>query len=146
MADDYIPEIGKITISPDFTLGALSQDGFIAVYTKSGSCAELTHNEGLCRDTVHGVNPEVAAELKSPLFLFNRLKAFKEGRGDGRLLMEKLIRILDEHQITVINPMNPYGSMKLGTLTLFFKKYGFRLVGEGVVVREPQPATKEPTK
>jgi hypothetical protein len=138
MAESYVPEIDAICIQPDRTIeGVGFQKGFIGIYTKSGSCAELTHHEEMCMDVVEGVNPEIAATLKSPLYYFNRLKSRFEGRGDGKLLMETLIKILDEHTITVVNPMVPSGRLKAGPLFKFFMRYGFKPIGRRVLIREP---------
>ena len=53
--------------------------------------------------------------------------------------MRRLVEILDEKKITVINAMNPYGSMNRTELRKFYEKYGFvRINDDGLLVREPR--------
>jgi len=82
---------------------------------------------------------QVAAQrLQCPLFFFNRLKAKEEGRGDGTVLMQELLIILDAGQITVVNPINAYGLRTTNELIRFFSKFDFRHIGLSVLLREPK--------
>jgi GNAT superfamily N-acetyltransferase len=58
---------------------------------------------------------------------FNRLVVHEKMRNKGvaTLLMDELIKVLDEKQITLINDINPYGDLNFKQLEIFYKKYGF---------------------
>lgn len=76
-------------------------------------------------------------DIEPPIFFFNRIKAKVEGQGEGTLLMREIVKILDEKGITVVNTLNPYGSMDLEALTEFYKKYGFECIVEQLMIRRP---------
>jgi hypothetical protein len=78
--------------------------------------------------------------VDGPLFWFNRLKAGRrgEGTGSGTFLMKELEKILDEKGITVLNHVNPYGSLNMSQLKAFYKKFGFVDIGRGGMIRYPK--------
>ena len=80
---------------------------------------------------------EYGIEITQPLFYFNRLKVKVEGCGEGTLLMQEVVKILDERSLAVINYIHPYGSMDLATLTTFYAKYGFKKILDGLMFRIP---------
>ncbi len=107
-------------------------DERISLWTELGSCAELDRYFG---------DPELCGLGFVPtdnLFWFARLKAKVEGQGEGTRLMKRLVEILDERGVTVVNALNPYGSMDMQALTAFYKKYGFCEVEKGLMVRKPE--------
>jgi len=89
------------------------------------------------------IKREYGVEIEPPIFFFNRINAKIEGQGEGTLLMQEIVKILDEKGITVVNTLNPYGSMDLEALIEFYKKYGFECVvrvrdpSEGLMIRRP---------
>ena len=105
-------------------------DKGIYLWTSNYSCAELN----VCPSDMLS---EIDVTLQDPVFWFCRLKAKVEGRGEGTKLMDRLIDILDAGSISVINGVNPYGSMSMGNLKKFYKKYGFYEVGRDIMVRKP---------
>ena len=105
-------------------------DEHISLWTEIASCAELD------RWPLQSFN-DLNLELTEPVFWFNRLKAKVEGQGEGTKLMERLVQILDEKKITVVNGLNPYGSMSMDELKDFFKKYGFEDIGNDTMIRYP---------
>jgi len=104
-------------------------DTHIELWTKRGSCAQL--------DVFLGNLEDLGVKLSGPVFWFSRLKAKVEGEGEGTKLMERLVEILDERQITVVNGLNPYGEMDMEALTRFYTGYGFVSVGDGMMIRLP---------
>lgn len=105
-------------------------DEHISLMTEMGSCCELDRF----------LNPPYVIRAfccVDKLFWFARLKAKVEGQGEGTRLMKRLVEILDERGITVVNALNPYGSMDMEVLTEFYKKYGFVEIEKGLMVREP---------
>lgn len=146
---EYVPAISCVEYRPEHTYGGFTASASIYVSTKSGSAAELSPFdwEGLpgkyFRED-HAGNP-IVRQIKPPVFWFNRLLAARgyEGKGDGSLIMSTLAKLLDEHGITVINGVNPYGGLDRKMLTKFYEKYGFVLVEETVMVREPCPVSNE---
>lgn len=80
---------------------------------------------------------EYDIEVEQPLFFFNRIKAKVEGQGEGSLLMREVVKILDEMGVAVVNHINPYGGMDLKALIEFYKKYGFELIDEQLMLRFP---------
>lgn len=109
------------------------RDDFICLWTHGASIAELSlmdvYQETLKR--------EYGVEIEPPIFFFNRIKAKIEGQGEGTLLMQELVKIFDEKGITVVNTLNPYGSMDLEALIEFYKKYGFESIIEYLMIRRP---------
>lgn len=81
---------------------------------------------------------EYGVEIEPPVFFFNRIKAKVEGQGEGTLLMQEVTEILDEEGVTVVNHVDPYGSMDLVPLIKFYEKYGFELVDDRLMVRRPK--------
>ena len=77
-------------------------------------------------------------DYRYPLFFFNRIKATKERRGNGTILMKRLVEICDEKGLAIINPINPYGRMNLEELKAWFGNYGFFEVTDTVIVRFPR--------
>ncbi len=106
-------------------------DDHISLMTELGSIAELDRcSLGLSKTA------NIQLDLSDPVFWFARLKAKVEGQGEGTRLMKRLIEILDERGISVVNSLNPYGSMDMQALTEFYKKYGFSEVEKGLMVRK----------
>ncbi len=72
-------------------------------------------------------------------FYFNRLFVAKKirGRGIATEIMQQIIRIADEKQITIYCPVNPYGHLNLRQCIKFYSKYGFEQIGERTVIRKP---------
>lgn len=106
-------------------------DTGIYLYTEKASCAELDmYDIDLLKD--------LGCELVDPVFWFSRLKAKVEGQGEGTKLMERLVQILDEKGITVVNGVNPYGSMKMKDLVAFYERYDFVMIKDGIMVRYPK--------
>ena len=146
---DYIPEISRAEYRPERTYGGIAETASIYVSTKSGSLAELSRFDwegptGKDFREDYGDKP-IVQRIKPPVFWFNRLLAARgyEGKGDGRLIMVTLEKLLDDHGITVINGVNPYGGLDRKKLTKFYEKYGFVLVEKTIMVREPRPVSKE---
>ncbi len=106
-------------------------DEHISLMTELGSCC------GLDRYVVTDKS-DPSFVLVGKTFWFSRLKAKVEGQGEGTRLMKRLVEILDEQGITVVNALNPYGSMGMSALTEFYKKYGFREVEKGLMIRNPK--------
>lgn len=102
----------------------------ISLWTELGSCAELDK-------IAPGIVESLGCKLTEPIFWFCRLKAKVERQGEGTKLMKRLVQILDERKITVVNGPNAYGSMSLEQLKIFYRKYGFKDVDEGIMVRYP---------
>jgi hypothetical protein len=67
-----------------------------------------------------------------------------EGQGEGSFLLEKLVRILDEEGVTVVNGVNPYGSMDLEDLERFYGRYGFESFADGMMIRLPRGSRLPP--
>jgi hypothetical protein len=103
----------------------------IQIYLNDGSSAEL--------DEIPHVDEKLKPLLTGEkIFWFARLKAKKEGSGAGTLLMNELVKILDNRKISVVNALNPYGSMSMRQLTDFYKKFEFEEIEEGLMIRNPQ--------
>ena len=113
-------------------------DREIAIYLKDGSSAELSEDSGDVWKKV--LEEDFGIEVTGTLFWFNRLKAGfgGEGKGSGRLLMQELVKILAQKDITVLNHVNPYGSLSMSQLRAFYKKYGFVDIGRGGMIRYPK--------
>lgn len=109
----------------------------ISLWTEDCSCAELDYMPAGCDLSDLGV------ELEPPVFWFCRLKAKVEGQGEGTRLMRRLVEILDNKRITVVNAVNPYGCMDMEQLKVFYAKYGFEDIGNDVMIRRPQGETNE---
>jgi len=103
-----------------------------------------TNNRGICELSVVGMEKHKEfllghdVECPYPLFFFHRIKAVKEGKGHGTVMMKRLVEICDERGVAIINSINPYGRMNLEELKEWFGKYGFFEVTEHVVVRFPE--------
>ena len=110
----------------------------ISLMTELGSCCELDRYSTASNLRLAISDPVLYLDLPDPVFWFTRLKAKVEGRGEGTRLMRRLVEILDERGITVVNALNPYGSMDVQALTEFYKKYGFSEVEEDLMVRKCQ--------
>lgn len=81
----------------------------------------------------------IAAAAGKPVFYFNRIRTFPEGVGKGTIIMEHLVKLLDEHNIVVYCELNPYGAMRHKVLERFYKKYGFEDYGiENTLIRLPK--------
>jgi len=106
-------------------------DERISLWTEKASCAELDRYP---LDTLESLG----LELTEPVFWFCRLKAKVEGQGEGTRLMDRLVQILDERKITVVNILNPYGSMGMDELKDFYRKYGFKDIGNDIMIRYPK--------
>jgi hypothetical protein len=106
-------------------------DNYIYLITEKRSVCELDRMDNFLIESFSTL------DLTPPVFWFSRLKAFKEGEGEGSFLMSELCKILDEKQATVVNIINPYGKMSRKNLTNFYKKYGFKDCN-GVMIRRPQ--------
>ncbi len=91
-------------------------NGCLNVMTELGSIAELSRIDNLddFEDNFKEIN------FKGLIFWFNRIKAKKEGIGEGRLLMKEIIKICDKEKINIINYLNPYGKRDLKSLKRFF--------------------------
>lgn len=63
--------------------------------------------------------------LDNPVYYFNRIKVQEEGKGTGKEIMIEVCRLADEHGITIINEMNPYGKRNMTQLRDFFLASGF---------------------
>lgn len=111
-------------------------DERICLWTEKGSVAELDRWPSNLFETLN-------CELTEPVFWFCRLKAKVEGEGEGTKLMTRLVQILDEKQITVVNGVNPYGSMSMDELKDFYRKYGFEDIGNDIMIRYPCSVTGE---
>lgn len=147
---DYVSEISWAEYEPECVdrSSDFVQPASILVTTKSGSRAELTEidwegspGKSFRQDHAHN---SIVKRVKPPVFWFNCLLAARgyEGKGDGSLIMDTLASLLDEHGITLINGVNPYGGLDRKKLTKFYEKYGFILVEKTVMVREPRPASE----
>lgn len=71
-------------------------------------------------------------------YFFNRLKVRDSfmGKGFGRQLMERVIAWADSEGISIINPISTYGQKGgLERKIKFFKKFGFELIEENLVIR-----------
>lgn len=78
-------------------------------------------------------------ELKNPVYYFNRIKVKKEGQGTGKELMIEVCKIADEHGITILNELNPYGKRDMESLKNFFRASGFEIFGnDHTMVRKPK--------
>jgi GNAT superfamily N-acetyltransferase len=84
-------------------------------------------------------------KIEGLLFWFNRLKAGRrgEGTGYGSFLMRELVKVLDQRGITVLNHVNPYGSLNMSQLKSFYKKFGFVDIGRGGMLRYPKQHRSE---
>ena len=112
-------------------------DDRISMMTEMGSCCELDRYFSSDADFC-----DLGFVPADNLFWFTRLKAKVEGQGEGTRLMKRLVEILDEREITVVNALNPYGSMDMQALTGFYEKYGFSEVEKGLMVRNPSQHLK----
>lgn len=110
------------------------RDDSIILYTEIGSACELSRENSLAEFLKKDFN----IKIEPPIFFFNRLKARTEGKGEGTLLMNELVKILDEKNITVVNQLNPYGKMTMENLEKFYSKYGFKKKVKGLMIREPK--------
>jgi len=120
-------------------------DDRISLWTELGSCCELDRYRRVKFLWPTSVDRcDLPLETTSKLFWFTRLKAKIEGQGEGTRLMKRLVEILDEREITVVNALNPYGSMDMQALTGFYKKYGFIEVEKGLMIRRPKTHEPDP--
>lgn len=115
-------------------LGSNITKDSITLYTKLGSVCELSRLDILAEN----IYKTYKIKLKPPIFYFNRIKARKEGIGEGSLLMKKLIEILDNKKISVVNELNPYGKLNMNALEKFYSKFGFKKIEKGLMIREPK--------
>lgn len=94
------------------------------------------------------IEPESFGLPSGEWFFFSRLNVPERlrGRGIGSALMSRLVELLDEHQLNVVNEINPYGresDMGFKELKAFYEKYGFSQEGE-FFVRHPKEPCMEP--
>ena len=114
--------------TPTIKLKHVDEDRIVVV-TESGSVCELGRQDWLAP----------IYELTVPCYWFERIKTMVEGRGDGTLLMQELVKMLDERGFAVVCGLNPYGGGKdLPRLTRFYQRYGFELVERTIAIRRPQ--------
>lgn len=113
--------------------GRIVRDDFICIWTQGASIAELS----LTNSYKEILEQEYSIKVEQPLFFFNRIKAKVEGRGEGTLLMQEIVKILDEQNVAVINHINPYGSMDLEALVKFYTKFGFKSIDDQLMIRIP---------
>jgi len=123
---------------------SLTTNERISLMTDTRSVCELSADVyDDWRESLHELT-EMTLDSSVKLFFFNRIKAYKERKGDGTLLMNELVCILDREQITVLNCLSPYGKMKLSGLVRFNEKFGFEIVfgsvkkGEVWMLRKPK--------
>ena len=74
-----------------------------------------------------------------PGMYFNRIKVREkyQGNGLGSFTLEKVLDFAREHNLPIINEMNPYGPLDLQNLTKFFVRHGFKQIKKGVVYFTP---------
>ena len=109
-------------------------DDYIIFTTESGSSCELSRiTSSIIHKDEFPLDFDRIPDIKQ-IYFFNRIKAIKESRGDGTCLMKRLEEYADQNNLTIINPINPYGRMNLKQLNQWFKKYGFE-----------QPIEEEPS-
>jgi len=114
--------------------GRIVRDDLICLWTYKASIVELS----LTNEYKEMLEQEYGVKIAQPLFFFNRIRAKVEGQGEGTLLMQEVVKILDEKGVAVINTINPYGGMNLAALIKFYKKYGFESVDDdGLMIRIP---------
>ena len=109
----------------------LVTDERIVLLAESGSVCELDRSDWLADEFC----------VEPPIFWFTRIKAKKEGCGDGSFLMAILVEILDNSGFSVVCGVNPYGEMDKKTLVKFYEKFGFKLFYDDcddVVTRKPK--------
>jgi len=117
----------------DSEVRRIVRDDFICLWTPNATIAELS----LMNVYKEALETDYNISVSSPLFFFNRIKAKIEGHGEGTLLMQELVKILDQSGITVVNHVNPYGGMELEPLIRFYEKYGFELIDTQLMIRFP---------
>jgi hypothetical protein len=119
-------------------------NGSIAVYCSafaddSSLRSDLSVAELSYFDSVYITDLECYTFDKSKTwFFFNRLNVSKNSRGNGisHILLDKVCEIADEKKINIMNAINPYGELNLEQLIELYKKHGFILVCDNIVVRE----------
>jgi len=112
----------------------------ICLMTEIGSIAELDADfTGFYTKEVHERGGPRLEGYR--VYFFNRLKARKTGIGEGKFLMVELCKILDENGWAVVNTPNPYGPLDEEALNAFYKRFGFKNVIDGLMVRLPKGAS-----
>lgn len=83
------------------------------------ACAEISH-------TTYYI--DLLDKKIEDAWFFNRLFVPSEMRNKGiaTQLMNRLIEILDEYNICLINTVNAYGDLNEDQLITFYKKFGFK--------------------
>lgn len=105
-------------------------DQHISIMLDDGSVCQL--------DRADHMKDSLNIHVRGPLFWFCRIKAKREGKGSGTLMMRELVKILEEKRWSVLNSLNPYGGKKdLERLINFNKKFGFELLNgaSGTMIR-----------
>ena len=102
-------------------------DSSITLGTDKGSILELSK---MSLNQVQRYNSEFGVGIKNVknCFFFNRIKAGRNTKGEGKKLMTELVKILDKQKVSVVLEVNPYGAFDLNGLIKFYKSYGFILV------------------
>lgn len=70
----------------------------------------------------------IISKMRDNKWYFDRLMVPKEARHKGfaSRLMQKLVELLDEKDIELINEVHGRGDLNNDQLVVFYKKYGFR--------------------
>ena len=105
-------------------------DKMISLGTENGSILELSK---MSIKEVQRYNSEFGVGIKNVknCFFFNRIKAGRKTKGEGKKLMTELVKILDKQKASVVLEVNPYGSFDLNGLIKFYRTYSFVLVDKG---------------
>ena len=99
------------------------------------------------KDNSFGVFGMGSATISNMNFLgngewfFNRLYVHERMRCNGAasILMDELVKVLDEEKIVLVNQVNPYGDLDYDQLVEFYKKYDFvDMEIEGGLIRYPK--------
>lgn len=105
--------------------------------SQDGGSADLSKmDDGFIKE----VEKVYKVSLKSPVFFFNRLivNEKKRGSGIGTEIMNKLVEILNKKKITVVNQVNTYSPKDHDKKIEFYKKFGFKVISEEVMIRKPK--------
>lgn len=101
---------------------------------------EVIQNNYIAISAYEERNPVGVAEIsmmEDNIFFFNRLLIQRPYRGNGysKILMDKLLEIVDIKKINIILTINPYGDMDKEDLVKFYEQYGFQESKNGAFVR-----------
>ncbi len=113
--------------------------------TENGFCASYVNGHRMSVAQLDKISPDIFQEdVKREIkpdevwFWFTRLKVHPQDRGRGiaTQLLGEVAKWADQNKINIFLGINPYGDLDLAQLIQLYSKFGFKLIGEDIMIRE----------